>query len=69
MSIFRSAYRELSEEEKNIVADIKDRAEELYGVINTYAAQRSGGSMQRYFALAKTSLEESVMWAVKGITG
>lgn len=69
MSVFRGTYRELSEEEKNIVADIKDRAEELYGVIDNYAGQQGAGLMQRYYALAKTNLEEAVMWAVKGITG
>lgn len=69
MSIFRGTYRELSEEEKNVIADIKDRAEELYGVIDNYAGQQSAGLMQRYYALAKTNLEEAVMWAVKGITG
>lgn len=69
MNVFRGTYRILTEEEKNLMADIKERAEELYGVIDNYAGQQGAGQMQRYYALAKTNLEEAVMWAVKGITG
>lgn len=61
-SLFRKAYRELSDEEKAIVAEIKTKAEELEALLN-----RLPGS--RYVSLAITSLEQAVMWAVKHVTG
>jgi len=59
---FRKAYRELTEPEKVLVADIKASAGELYDLIEMAPAGREQ-------SIAKTKLEEAVMWAVKGITG
>ena len=59
VNMFRPVYRELSQEEKDKLEEIKNKAQELYDLID---------SPTRYNALSKTSLEESVMWAVKGIT-
>lgn len=61
MSVFRQEYRELTEEEKQRVLDIKTKAEELYELFDASTSPRE-------MALAKTKLEESVMWAVKGVT-
>lgn len=58
-NIFRPQYRELSEEEKSKVDSIKDAAMTLYQLL----PYGRGG------ALARTKLEESIMWAVKEITG
>lgn len=61
MSIFRPVYRTLNDDEKKLCDDIKDRAEELYQLIQKMPKSR-------HQSLAITSLEESVMWAVKGVT-
>lgn len=59
---FRSQYRELTDEEKNLVGEIKSKAEWLFQAIEKTKPNREA-------SLAKTKLEETVMWAVKGITG
>lgn len=59
--IFNQEYRQLTDEEKEKVKAIKDKADELYELF----VGVTDGRMQ---ALAKTKLEECIMWAVKGIT-
>lgn len=61
-STFRTNYRELSGAENESVRQIKDTADQLLTVIESL-----GGS--RELSLARTKLEESVMWAVKHVTG
>lgn len=61
MSVMRQQYRELSATERHLVGRIKVVGEELWTLINS-------GPESREMALAKTKLEEAVMWAVKGIT-
>ena len=58
---FRPTYRELTEEEATLSNAIKNRAQDL---LTLYLRLNSG----RYRALAITSLEESVMWAIKELT-
>lgn len=67
MSIFRTTYRELSEEEHKLVTEIKEKAAELEELFQKAAIAR-GGAVSRYLSLAVTSLETAVMWAVKHIT-
>lgn len=62
MDTFRKAYRELGTDEKLLLDEVKLKAEWLLQVLE----QVPDGRMK---ALAKTKLEETVMWAVKGITG
>ena len=62
MNIFRREYRPLSDDEKNKdMAKLKDLAENLYEHIESLGNSRE-------LALAKTKLEECVMWAVMHIT-
>ena len=61
--IFRAVYRDLSEDEKALLKLIKYRAHELNELF------KRTKSPERYTALASTALEQSVMWAVKEITG
>lgn len=56
--IFRKEYRPLSEDEKEFILEIKTRAVALEMLFNN----------SRYGALARTNLEQSVMWAIKGVT-
>ena len=60
--VFRKAYRQLSTEELAILGRIKATAEALYDQFELISAGRET-------SLAKTKLEESVMWAVKAVTG
>ena len=61
---FRKEYKPLSEKQKDMIADVKNIAtilEELFTLIDTPDCGRE-------IAIAKTNLEQSIMWAVKGIT-
>lgn len=62
VSRFRPVYRALSDEEKAHHDKIKEKAAELEALI-------MGVKAGRYQSLALTSLEESVIWAIKELTG
>lgn len=66
--IFRPKYRELSEEEKARVDHLKVIAGELY-VLLCPGSPEDKLALTREMSLAKTKLEECVMWAVKSLTG
>lgn len=57
----RHAYRVLSEEEKATMQAIKDKGLELYQLLE-------GVGSSRELSLAKTKVEEAVMWGVKHVT-
>ena len=61
---FRKQYRELNEGEKTLMEHIKVTAEELEKSFNLITTPESG----REISLSKTKLEESIMWAIKGLT-
>lgn len=61
-NVFRKTYRELTDAEKVQLDNIKDAAQALYDYIEAVEDSREK-------SLAKTHLEESVMWIVKKITG
>jgi hypothetical protein len=61
VSRFRPKYRALTDDEKSLHDQLKDKAAELEVLFN----QVKDG---RYKALAFTSLEQSVMWIVKELT-
>ena len=60
-SRFRPRYRQLTDDEKALHDEIKNKAAEL----ETLFGRVKPG---RYNALAMTSLEQSVMWVVKELT-
>lgn len=60
-SRFRPRYRQLTNEERDLHDMIKVKAAEIEALIEA----TNGG---RYQALAMTALEESIMWAIKGLT-
>ena len=62
MHPIRPEYRQLSEVEKQQLEQVKSRGIELWDYINGLSASRD-------LALAKTKVEEAVMWATKHITG
>lgn len=61
VSRFRPRYRALTEEEKSLHDEIKNKAAELEGLFNRVKPGR-------YNRLAMTSLEQAVMWVVKELT-
>lgn len=63
---FRKEYKELSELTKQQIHGIKCNAEIL---LQTFDLASEGNECdKRCMALAKTKLEESIMWACKAIT-
>lgn len=64
MDTFRKEYTPLTETQTESVKIIKERAEELEEVFNRVNTPNIG----REIALAKTNLEQAVMWAVKAVT-
>jgi len=58
----RHQYRVLNDEEKAQMMNVKD-----LGIVFLDAVDKLGN--KREYSLAKTKIEEAVMWAVKGITG
>ena len=66
-NVMRHGYRVLTDLEKEEMQAIKDAGLDFYELINKITL-KSGGST-RELALAKTKVEEAVMWAVKHITG
>lgn len=74
MDPFRKQYRELSQEEKARVDAIKEKAGELHALLDHEFPRSSAGITMpglgaREMALARTKLEECVMWATKAVTG
>jgi len=57
----RHAYRVLSDAEKGNMASIKDMGLSFHDLVD-------GMGQSRELSLAKTKIEEAVMWAVKHIT-
>lgn len=60
--VMRAAYRALSSQEVADMTYIKERGADLYDKIVLLGESRE-------LSIAKTKLEEAVMWAVKHITG
>jgi hypothetical protein len=60
-NVMRHAYRVLSDEEKAVMQKVKDMGLELHEFV-------AGIGNSRELSVAKTKIEEAVMWAVKHIT-
>ena len=71
-NVMRHEYRVLTDAEKVLVGRIKDLGAQFLAVCDEATAERlrSGvsGDIHREIALARTKIEEAVMWAVKGVT-
>jgi len=66
MDTFRKEYKPLTDEQKKWMEEVKTKADELLLAIDKPRNAEFAGN--REIALAKTNLEQSIMWAVKGIT-
>ena len=74
--VFHKEYRALSDEEKALMAEVKDKAQALYDSFDKILTVRNpdakpGAPLMagREVALARTQLQDSVMWAINGLTG
>jgi hypothetical protein len=65
--IFRKEYKLLTEVQKTQISLIKTNAIGLLDAINFISATEPNVDI-RCMEIAKTELETSVMWAIKGIT-
>lgn len=61
--VFRKTYKTQTGQTLSQMEAIKDKAAELYQLIEESKAD------PRSTSLAKTKLEESIMWVIKGMTG
>jgi len=61
-NVMRHEYKVLSDGEKNGMQRVKDDGLAFYELIGSFGQSRE-------LSLAKTKIEEAVMWAVKHITG
>lgn len=59
-NVMRHEYRVLTQAEKDFMQAVKDKGLEFYTMCE--------GTQSRELSLAKTKIEEAVMWAVKHIT-
>ena len=64
INIFRQEYKELDSRTKQHVLDVKDKANELFHLF----PKNGEKGVNREISLAITKLEETVMWAIKGMT-
>lgn len=73
-NVMRHEYKVLSELEKVHMKAIKDKGAEFYGLIEEIEKATNRDTRiasyysSRELSLAKTKIEEAVMWAVKEIT-
>lgn len=58
--VFREKYDALNEEQATLVHGIKSNANIVYALM--------GHIDNREMSIAKTNLEQAIMWAVKGVT-
>lgn len=66
---FRSEYRHLSVVETKAIAALKAQASKLYQELQMPGFDQTHPPANREMAIARTKLEECVMWATKAITG
>lgn len=67
INVFRKVYRQLNENEKAYLEALKDKAQELYDLIDMGCPMQEV-PRSREKSLAFTNLEQAIMWAVKDIT-
>jgi len=65
----RHQYRVLTDEEKALITNIKDKALELENLIRSSGESPSyAGVSTKKSSIAITNLQQATMWAVRGIT-
>lgn len=65
---FRKEYKPLSDEQKTHMVGVKFAADSLLELMNQAVPAEERSERSRCMAIARTNLEQTIMWAVKGIT-
>lgn len=65
---FRKEYTPLSDEQKAQMAAVKNQAQVLLDLFDAAVPTTERSERSRCMAIARTNLEQSIMWAVKGVT-
>lgn len=65
--VFRKNYGTLTDEQKKQGEEIKSKAEELLNLFNAAVPAEERSERSRCMAVARTNLETTIMWAVKGV--
>lgn len=66
--VMRRSYRELTPGRQKWVEEIKTKGQEFFDLIQRFEGE--GETVNpRHLAIARTKIEETVMWATKGVTG
>jgi len=65
---FRKDYAPLSDEQKSQMASIKEEAQVLLNKLNEAVPVEERSERSRCMAIARTNLEQAIMWAIKGVT-
>lgn len=65
---FRRVQRPLSTLEQTCIHNIKDEATAMLHLMDTTVPPNERSERSRCMQIARTKLEECVMWAVKGVT-
>lgn len=65
--VFRKKYIILTEDQKSWIDSFKDLAQKIHDDFESCSVAQPD-SDKRMMALAKTNLEQSIMWAIKAIT-
>lgn len=68
MDTFRKEYTPLSEKQKADMGNIKGEAVVLLDAMNKAVDPSERSEASRCMAIARTNLEQAIMWAVKGVT-
>jgi hypothetical protein len=68
MDTFRKEYTPLTDEQKTQMDNIKNYADMLLDEMNKSVPVDERSERSRCMAIARTNLEQAIMWAVKGVT-
>jgi len=68
MDTFRKEYTPLTDEQKQMVADLKDAGQETLNLMNGLVPTDERSERSRCMAIARTNLETAIMYAVKAVT-
>lgn len=65
--VFRQVYEPLSDDQKAHILSTKDTAESLLAIWDEVVPPSARSERSRCLAIARTNLEQAIMWAVKGL--
>lgn len=66
--VFRQRYSKITQEDLFLLREMKEKAQDLYDLIERAKTKEMDRGRNRCLAVAQTNLEQSIMWATKGVT-